>query len=233
MEVIDPVTGERRIIDGDAKTLEALKKLADFVEEGDNDSVPEATETLLEMGVAPFEVLQNGLQAGLAVVGERFKRNEAFIPEVLLSARAMHAGMEILRPKLTAAKNVSLGVVVLGTVQGDLHDIGKNMVGMMLEGAGFVVHDIGVNKSAQEFVDKIKEVDANLVAISALLSTTMRMQGETIKAIDEEGLRDNGLKVLCGGAPVTEEYAKKHGSDGFAADAASAANIAKQLVAAS
>jgi 5-methyltetrahydrofolate--homocysteine methyltransferase len=230
MEVIDPISGERRIVEGDDGVLQALQNLADIVEVGDAGAVPEATQAALDMGIAPFDVLRDGLQAGLAVVGERFKKNEAFIPEVLLTARAMHSGMEVLRPILTKLGNEPLGTVVLGTVQGDLHDIGKNMVGMMLEGAGFKVHDIGVNVNVQTFVDKIRDLKADLLCMSALLSTTMSMQGETIKAIKAAGTRSNTFRIMCGGAPVTEDYAKQSGADGFAPDAASAVDVAKKLI---
>ncbi len=229
MEVIDPVTGERRQIEGDAEDLAALKALADLVEAGTQGEVSEATGRALDRGIAPFDVLLNGLQAGLAVVGERFKRNEAFIPEVLLSARAMHKGMDILRPLLAELGNEPEGKVVLGTVEADLHDIGKNMVGMMLEGAGFQVIDVGVNVRIENFVDAVKEEDADILALSALLSTTMHMQGETIEALAAAGLRDR-VKVMLGGAPVTAEYAKAAGADAFAPDAARAVDVARELM---
>ncbi len=228
-DIIDPITGEHKQISGPRNQIAALKKLADFVETGDQDSVPNATREALDTGLPAFEVLMNGLQAGLAVVGDRFKRDIAFIPEVLVTARAMQRGMEILKPLLAPEGKKPKGIVVLGTVKGDLHDIGKLMVGIMLEGDGYEVHDLGVNVPPEVFLENVIEVEADLMGMSALLSTTMMMHRETIKHITEKGCRDK-VKIMSGGAPVTGKFAQEIGADGFAADAASAVAVANKLI---
>jgi 5-methyltetrahydrofolate--homocysteine methyltransferase len=162
-------------------------------------------------------------------VGRRFECNEFYVPEMLVSARAMKSGLALLRPLLTAAHVEAVGKVVIGTVQGDLHDIGKNLVGMMLEGAGFEVVDLGADVSAEKYVAAVKELRPNLVACSALLTTTMPGMKRVIQLLETEGLRDQ-VKVIIGGAPVTDKYAADIGADGFAPDAASAASLAKQLI---
>jgi 5-methyltetrahydrofolate--homocysteine methyltransferase len=209
--------------------MDELKDLAEKVEKGKHLEAEEATRKALDGGIQPYDVLVNGLQAGLAVVGERFKRNECFIPEVLLAARAMHSGMDILRPLLAESGAKPIGKIVLGTVQDDLHDIGKNMVGMMLEGAGFHVVDMGVNVSVERFVEAVEREEAGILGLSALLSTTMPNLKTVIKRLEENGLRDK-IKVLVGGAPVTEIYAMEIGADGFAPDAANAVDKAKELL---
>ena len=209
--------------------MNELEDIAEKVEKGKNIEVPEATRKALEKGIPPYEILINGLQAGLAVVGDRFKRGEAFIPEVLLSARAMHAGMDLLRPFLAETGTKPIGKVILGTVKDDLHDIGKNMVGMMLEGAGFQVIDIGINVSVEKFVETVRKEKADILGMSALLSTTMPFLRTTIEGLKENGLRDQ-IQVLVGGAPVTEDYAMEIAADGYAPDAASAVDKAKELL---
>lgn len=229
MEIIDPITGNVVNVEGTPEQLDALRIVADLVELGRNKEVPDATQAALDTDIPPFEVVVNGLQAGLAVVGERFKRQEAFIPEVLLTARAMQSGMDVLKPLLATSGEKKMGVVVLGTVQGDLHDIGKKIVGIMLEGAGYEVHDVGVNASPQKFYDKIIEVNANIMGMSALLTTTMLMHGKTIEFLEEKGIRD---KVICmsGGAPVTPEFAMRIKADAYAPDAAATVETAKKLL---
>jgi 5-methyltetrahydrofolate--homocysteine methyltransferase len=209
--------------------MDELKDLAEKVEKGKHLEAEEATRKALDGGIQPYDVLVNGLQAGLAVVGERFKRNECFIPEVLLAARAMHSGMDILRPLLAESGAKPIGKIVLGTVQDDLHDIGKNMVGMMLEGAGFHVVDMGVNVPVERFVEAVEKEEAGILGLSALLSTTMPNLKTVIERLEEKGLRDK-IKVLVGGAPVTEIYAMEIGADGFAPDAANAVDKAKELL---
>jgi len=209
--------------------MDELKDLAEKVEKGKHLEAAEATRKSLDSGIQPYDVLVNGLQAGLAVVGERFKRNECFIPEVLLAARAMHSGMDILRPLLAESGAKPIGKIVLGTVQDDLHDIGKNMVGMMLEGAGFHVVDMGVNVPVERFVEAVEKEEAGILGLSALLSTTMPNLKTVIERLEENGLRDK-IKVLVGGAPVTEIYAMEIGADGFAPDAANAVDKAKELL---
>lgn len=229
LSIIDPVTGGSKQITGSADQIAALRELMGLVERGDHNKVPAATEKALATGLPALDVLMNGLQAGLAVVGERFKRQKAFIPEVLMTARAMKAGMPVLKPLLMATQNKPQGVVVLGTVKGDLHDIGRGIVGTMMEGAGFQVHDVGVNISPEIFIAKIKEVDADIIGMSALLSTTMMMQKVTIQALRDAGLRDK-VKVMSGGAPVTAAFAQEIGADGWAPDALTAVEAAKVLM---
>jgi 5-methyltetrahydrofolate--homocysteine methyltransferase len=209
--------------------MEELKGIAEKVEKGKHLEVPQHVRTALEKGIPPYTVLVDGLQAGLAVIGERFKRDECFIPEVLLAARAMHAGMEILRPLLAQTGAKPLAHIVLGTVKDDLHDIGKNMVGMMLEGSGFRVVDIGINVSPERFVDAVQKEGASVLAMSALLSTTMPHLKTTIEALKGSSVRDR-IKVLVGGAPVTEQYALAIGADGYAPDAARAVDKVKELL---
>lgn len=228
-EIIDPISGERKQVTGTVAQVNALKALAAHVERGEADPVPAATQRALDADLPPYEVLIYGLQAGLAVVGDRFKRHEAFIPEVLVSARAMQRGMDVLKPLLAPAGKKPKGVVVLGTVKGDLHDIGKKMVAIMLEGEGFHVHDLGVNVPPERFLEKIAETKADIMGMSALLSTTMLMHRETIRHIDAAGYRGR-IKIMAGGAPVTPGFAKDVGADAFAPDAASAVAAARLLM---
>jgi 5-methyltetrahydrofolate--homocysteine methyltransferase len=205
-----------------------LKALADAVIKGDQGTAVEITKAALSEGMAAKSVLDEGLIAGMDVVGARFKKNEVYIPEVLIAARAMKMAMEVLEPELVKAGVEPIGKLVIGTVQGDLHDIGKNLVAMMLKGAGFEVIDLGVDVSPEKFVEGVKSSGAHLVGMSALLTTTMPGMEKTIKALQESG---TGVKVMVGGAPVTESFAEKIGAQGFAPDAASAVDTAKSLVA--
>lgn len=182
-----------------------------------------------EDGEVAKEILNKGLIGGMDIISEMWAQEKIFIPEVLLSAKAMHACMGTLRPILEAAKEPPRGVVVIGTVKGDLHDIGQNIVTMMLKGNGFEVHNIGPNASPEKFMDKAKEVKADLVGLSALLTTTMPMQRETIKAFEEAGLLEK-MAIMVGGAPVTSDWAEKIGADGYAPDAAHAVGLAKMLL---
>ncbi len=229
MDIIDPVTGRPKEVSGSADQIDALKKLMTLVERGEHTKVPEATQKALDTGLSAVEVLMNGLQAGLAVVGERFKRQTAFIPEVLVTARAMKAGMPVLKPLIALSRQKTQGVVVLGTVKGDLHDIGRGIVSTMMEGAGFEVHDCGVNVSPEQFIAKIKEVNADIMGMSALLSTTMMMHKATIAALEEAGIRGK-VKVMSGGAPVTAAFAQDIRADGWAPDALTAVKAAKVLM---
>ncbi|MEK7992532.1 MAG: corrinoid protein [Planctomycetota bacterium] len=205
-----------------------LKALADAVIRGDQKKAVEITKAALEEGAAPKSVLDKGLIAGMDVVGARFKKNEIYIPEVLIAARAMKMAMEILEPELVKAGVKPVGRLLIGTVQGDLHDIGKNLVAMMLKGAGFEVIDLGVDVGPEKFVEQVKTSKAQLIGMSALLTTTMPGMERTIKALKKAGA---SAKVMIGGAPVTQDYADKIGADGFAPDAASAVDMAKSLVA--
>ncbi len=204
-----------------------LKALGDAIIRGDQSSAVKLTHEAIDGGVSPAEILNNGLVAGMAIIGERFKKNEVYIPEVLIAARAMKSAMEVLQPKLTETGVKPIGTVVIGTVQGDLHDIGKNLVAMMLKGAGFSVVDLGVDCSAEKFIAAVSEHKANIIAMSALLTTTMPAMEKGIKAIKDAGV---AAKVMIGGAPVTQGYADKIGADGYSADAASAVDLAKKLM---
>ena len=208
-----------------------LSELAKAVLEGDLNAAKSITQKLLDQGVAPGVILNEGLIVGMNEVGRLFKANEYFVPEVLISARAMKGAMELLRPLLAAGEGTTVGKVVIGTVQGDLHDIGKNLVGMMLEGAGFEVIDLQTDVSPAKFVEAVKEHKPNIVAMSALLTTTMTAMKSTIEALKEAGVRDH-VKIMVGGAPVTDRFAKEIGADGYAPEAASASELAKTLVAA-
>lgn len=198
--------------------------------EGKHKVVKQMTEDALAEGRPVNEVLDNGLIAGMRVVGEDFKHNRIFVPEVLLAARAMKAGMEILRPLLTEreADNVS-ETIVMGTVKGDLHDIGKNLVGMMSEGAGYTIVDLGTDTSADEFIAAVKEHNAAILGMSALLTTTMIYMPKVVQAVREAGV---DVKIAVGGAPVTPQFADEIGADGYAADAASAVTLFNKLCAA-
>jgi len=204
-----------------------LQAMADALIRGDRNTVVDLTKQALDEGASPKDILEQGLIAGMNVVGTRFKANEIYVPEVLIAARAMKGAMEVLEPKLAAAGVEPLATVVLGTVKGDLHDIGKNLVGMMLTGGGLKVVDVGTDVAAEKFVEICKAEGAKICAMSALLTTTMPQMAEIVKAIKDAGV---GAKTIIGGAPVTQSYADEIGADGYAADAASAVDIVKELV---
>ena len=204
-----------------------LQAIAEALIKGDRDTVVELTRKALDEGTAPGEILENGLIAGMSVVGERFKNNEIYVPEVLIAARAMRGGMEVLEPLLKESGAEPRGVAVLGTVKGDLHDIGKNLVGMMFQGGGLKVVDCGVDVAPEQFVQAAKENNAQIVAMSALLTTTMPQMPEVIKAVKDAGLE---VKTMIGGAPVTQAFADEIGADGYAPDAASAVDKALELL---
>jgi len=206
-----------------------LKEIADNLIKGKAPEVKELVQRAIDEGEDVQKVLNEGLVAGMSVVGAKFKANEFYVPEVLIAARAMKAGMAILRPIL-ADKNIKgVGTVVLGTARGDLHDIGKNLVAMMLEGAGFEIIDLGVDVSPEKFIETARKKKADLVGLSALLTTTMPSMKDVVKAVGDSDLK-NKVKVFIGGAPVTQSYADEIGADGYAPDAASAVDEAKQLL---
>jgi len=205
-----------------------LKTLADAIIKGDQNAAVEITRTTLKEGTAAKTVLEEGLIAGMDVVGGRFKKNEIYIPEVLIAARAMKMAMEILEPELAKAGVKPVGKFLIGTVQGDLHDIGKNLVAMMLKGAGFEVIDLGVDVGPEKFVEQAGSTGIQLIGMSALLTTTMPGMEKTVKALKDAGV---SVKVMIGGAPVTQGYADRIGADGYAPDAASAVDTAKTLIA--
>lgn len=207
-----------------------LEGMAISLIRGKREEVKAKVEEAIKEGVAPETVLNGGLISGMSVVGERFRRNLVYVPEVLISARAMKTGMAILEPLLTASGVQPVGKVILGTVKGDLHDIGKNLVGMMLQGGGFEVIDLGTDVSAERFIAAINEHDARLVGMSALLTTTMPYMSKVIQAIKEAGLDD--VRTMVGGAPLTPQFAEDIGADGYAPDAATAVELASRLMAA-
>ncbi|HHX42907.1 MAG TPA: cobalamin-binding protein [Chloroflexi bacterium] len=196
---------------------------------GNMKAVEDATKTALSESVSAGELLSEAMIPAMAEVGRLFEANEYYVPEMLIAARAMKAGLALLRPELVKEEVEPLGKVVLGTVKGDLHDIGKNLVGIMIEGAGFEVVDLGVDVSPDAFVSAAKEQNADVIGLSALLTTTMPSMKSTIEAVKEAGL-DGKVKVIIGGAPVTQKYADEIGADGYARDAAAAATLVKQLL---
>ncbi len=207
-----------------------LQALAQAVIDGDRDQVQQIAQEALNEGVGPGQIVNEGLIAGMAVVGKKFKNNEFYVPEVLIAARAMHAGMDILKPLLAESGVKPKATVLIGTVKGDLHDIGKNLVAMMLEGGGYEVVDLEVDVAPDAFAEAIKEHAPNVIALSALLTTTMPSMKDTIDALSAAGVRDQ-VKVIIGGAPVTQAYADEIGADGYAPDAASAVDLVSDLVA--
>jgi 5-methyltetrahydrofolate--homocysteine methyltransferase len=208
---------------------EILQEISTAVIEGVLDDIVDLTEDALDEGLSAQQILDSGLMAGMDHVGVEFKAGNMFVPEVLRSARTMQSSMDILKPLLAESGVQMVGKVLLGTVKGDLHDIGKNLVGMMCEGAGFEVEDVGKDVAPDAFVEAVKKLQPDVVGMSALLTTTMRSMGHTIKALEEAGLRDK-VKVMVGGAPVTQAFAEQIGADGYASNAASAADLAKQFV---
>ncbi len=205
-----------------------LKTLADAVIKGDQATAVNVTKAALAEKMAPKAILNEGLIAGMDTVGQKFKKNEMYIPEVLIAARAMKMAMQVLEPELVKAGVKPIGKLVIGTIQGDLHDIGKNLVAMMLKGAGFEVIDLGVDVSPEKFVDAVKNKGATIVGMSALLTTTMPKMEKTVQALKAAGLP---AKIMIGGAPVTQGFADKIGAQGYAPDAATAVDLAKRLVA--
>lgn len=207
-----------------------LSQLAAQLIEGNAEQVSLLTRQALDEGVSPQDILQKGLLAGMAVVGQQFRDNEIFLPEVLVRARAMKAGMEHLEPLLAASGVEPVGRVLIGTVKGDIHDIGKNLVVMMLKGAGIQVVDLGINVPAQKFLEGIAQHKPEVVGMSALLTTTMVQMKVNMEAFRSAGILDN-VRVMVGGAPVTKEYAQSIGADGYAANASTAVNRALELIA--
>lgn len=211
---------------------ELLEQISTAVIEGNLDEIADLTEDALDEDMTAAEILDKGLMPGMDHVGVEFKAGDMFVPEVLRSAKTMHVSMGILRPLLAEGESMATGKLLLGTVKGDMHDIGKNLVGMLCEGAGFEVEDIGKDVEPDVFVEKIKEFEPDVLGMSALLTTTMRVMGHTINAIEEAGLRDK-VKIMVGGAPVTQDFADQIGADGYASNAAAAADLAKSFVAGS
>ena len=206
-----------------------LEKIYNSVLDGNAPATQQGVKDALAAGIPADDVLKNGLIAAMAEVGRLFEENEYFVPEMLVSARAMQSGLAILKPLLAEGGSTPAGKVVVGTVKGDLHDIGKNLVAMMLEGSGFEVIDLGTDVGPDKFVKAVQEHNPHVIGMSALLTTTMPSMSTTVKALQEAGLRDR-VKVMIGGAPVTDSYAKQIGADGYSPDASSAVRLAKSLV---
>jgi len=207
---------------------DVLQKIASNLYNGENKAVAELVQEALDGDMAPEEILAGALIAGMDEVGKDFKAGELFVPEVLIAARAMHAGMDILRPLLAEGDALGAGKYVIGTVKGDLHDIGKNLVKMMLEGAGFQTIDLGTDAAAADFVTAVREHQPSIMGMSALLTTTMVQMKTIIEALEEAGLRDS-VKIMIGGAPVTAAFAEEIGADAYAPDAATAVDVARSL----
>lgn len=206
-----------------------LEEISLAVLEGDRELTSVRVQAALEAGMDANLILQEGLIPAMGVVGQLFEDGEYFVPEMLIAARAMKSGLELIKPFLVSTEFKPRGKVALGTVKGDLHDIGKNLVGIMLEGAGFAIHDLGTDVSPEQVIEAIRKEQVDLIGLSALLTTTMPMMETTIKAVKEAGLRDR-VKIMIGGAPITQEYADKIGADGFAPDASQATRLAVDLV---
>jgi len=215
--------------DGEGNGMSTLQTMSEMLIKGKANDVKALVEKALTEGMAPGKILTEGLLAGMSVVGERFKKNEVYVPEVLIAARAMKAGMTILQPKLASAGVQPVGVAVVGTVKGDLHDIGKNLVCMMLEGAGFKVVDVGIDVEPAKFVEAARANNAKVIGISALLTTTMTNMKSVVDAVKASDLAGK-VKVMVGGAPVTQAFCDEIGANGYAPDAASAADLAKKLL---
>ena len=209
---------------------ELLKKINEDVIEGNIPDVAEGVQKAIDENIPADIILHEALIPAMDVVGQLFEDGEYFVPEMLVSARAMQGGLNLLKPLLVDSNVEPAGKVVIGTIQGDLHDIGKNLVAMMLEGAGFEIHDLGVNVSPAKFVEAAKETDAHLVCMSALLTTTMSNMGKVVEAVNEAGLHEK-VRIMVGGAPVTQVFCDKIGADGYSKDASAATRLAKKLVA--
>ena len=209
--------------------MSTLASIAELVQKGKAQEVADLVSQALDEGLGAQQILDEGLLKGMGELGVRFKNNEAFVPEVLIAARALNKGTDTLKSKLVDLDIKPLGRVVIATVAGDLHDIGKNLVKLMMEGAGFEVIDLGTDVPAARIVDSVGEYSPDVIALSALLTTTMAAQGDAIKALEEAGLRDK-VKVIVGGAPITEAFAKEIGADGYSEDASGAAETAKAFL---
>ena len=209
--------------------MSVLNEMAELVQKGKAQEVSDLVSQAIDEGFSAQQILDEGLLKGMGELGVKFKNNEVFVPEVLIAARALNKGTETMKAKLVDMDVTSAGKVVLATVAGDLHDIGKNLVKLMLEGSGFEVIDLGTDVPADKIVAAVNEYNPDVVALSALLTTTMAAQGDVIKALDEAGIRDK-VKVIVGGAPITDAFAKEIGADGYSEDASGAAEIAKALI---
>ena len=229
-EYLDRPEEIERNIELFSRTSDEMQVISAALIEGDNTTVDELTRGALEAGTSALEIMDDGLIAGMGIVGIKFRESIIFVPEVLACARAMKAGMAHIEPILSASGIEPAGTVIMGTVKGDLHDIGKNLCIMMLRGSGFVVHDLGVDISPEDFIEAVELHGARLLGMSALLTTTMPNMGKTIEAFIDEDLREE-VKIMVGGAPVTQEFADDMGADGYGKDAIECVELAKQLLA--
>lgn len=209
--------------------MATLESVSNCVVTGNIGAITGEVQALIDAGVEPASIINDGLIAGMNIVGPKFKAGEMFVPEVLMAAKAMGAGVDLVKPLLAAGDMPDMGKVVLGTVKGDLHDIGKNLVGMMLESTGYEVVNVGIDVAPEKFLEAAKESGAKVVAMSALLTTTMLAMKETVDLFKENGLTE--VKLIVGGAPVSKEFADEIGADGFAPDAATACDLVKDLLA--
>ena len=206
-----------------------IQEISEFLQKGRAKNVKTLVQQALDEGMDPKVILNEGLLDGMMIIGGKFKRNEIFVPEVLVAARALNAGLNILEPKLVEIGNEPIGRAVIGTVKGDLHDIGKNLVAMMLKGAGFEVYDAGVDVTPEAFIEKAEETNADIICMSALLTTTMINMGELVEELKKRNLREKYI-VMIGGAPVNESFAEQIGADYYTPDAATAAEVASDAV---
>jgi 5-methyltetrahydrofolate--homocysteine methyltransferase len=209
--------------------MPTMQEISDAVIVGNQQLTIELVEAALKEGKKPGAIIVEGLIPGMDTVGKKFTAREYYVPDMLIAARAMQSALKILKPMLMGDEILNIGTCVIGTVQGDLHDIGKNLVGMMLEGAGFKVVDLGADVKSERFIEAVKENSANVLGLSALLTTTMPMMKEVVEAAKAAGIR-NGVKIVIGGAPVTQKYAEEIGADGYSPDAASAVDLVKGLI---
>ncbi len=209
--------------------MSLIEEISEYLQKGRAKNVKALVQQALDENLDPKEILNEGLLSGMMIIGAKFKNNEVFVPEVLVAARAMNAGLAVLEPKLVEIGNEPVGKAVIGTVQGDLHDIGKNLVVMMLKGAGFEIYDLGVDVEPSVYIDKAEEVGADIICMSALLTTTMPKMQDCIDLLNERDLRDKYI-VMVGGAPVNDSFSEQIGADYYTADAASCAEVAKQAV---
>ena len=209
--------------------MSILTEISELLQKGKANEVKEVAQKGLDEGLSAKSILEDGLMPGMAIIGDKFKKNEVYVPEVLIAARAMNAGIEVLKPHMSEADASNKGTVVLGTVKGDLHDIGKNLVKIMMEGKGLNVIDLGIDVPAEKYVEAVKENSADVVACSALLTTTMTEMENVVKALEEAGLRDK-VAIMVGGAPVNPEVAEKYGADGYAKTAGTAVDEAINLL---
>jgi corrinoid protein of di/trimethylamine methyltransferase len=208
--------------------MSILQEISEQLQKGKANEVKDLVQKARDEGMGGKQILNEGLMVGMGIIGEKFKKNEVYVPEVLIAARAMNTGIEVIKDLLAEDADEVKGRVVLGTVKGDLHDIGKNLVKIMMEGKGLEVHDLGIDVSAEKFVEAAKENNANIIACSALLTTTMTEMENVVKAAEEAGYRDK-VKIMIGGAPVTQNYCESIGADIYAPDAASAADAAIEI----